>query len=668
MPYRAIRRAVLVGLPFSRLSFLGLAFLGLIILGSAFLGLASIAAGENRERPKSLLDRGKYIPDIATFLHIGGASPVGYSWDGEDVYFLGSMSGESQVYRITGEGWPYQLTTFEDGIDFFDLSHDGTMAIVGASTGGSEQSQLYLMDTKTGRVVQLTHFEESKTGNVVWARDNGSIYYRSNEENGRDFFIYQMGISTGEHHKLFGDTVHIGGYNVITNLSQDGRKMLIANITSSVNDDLYLLDLPTGAYETLTHDDADAFYMCTTLMPDNKTIWMTCNNNDDGINRLARMEVGSPRVEYIDDGWIDPKWEIDNIVVSRDYRIMVALVNENGYVRLRIRDLETGRMLPSPPLDGIVGGGYVDRHGNILISFTGPTQAPEVWRWNPVKRELTQLTFSTYAGIDRAVFTEPRLIQYESFDGLEIPAFLYLPPTYEPGAPIPFIIHAHGGPEGQYQPYFLRNVQYLLLHGYGLLAPNPRGSSGYGRNYKNLDNYTKRKDSLKDYKAAVDWLIKKDYTRKGMIGIRGSSYGGYVVLGMLTEYPALFSAGIDIVGIANFKTFLENTSPYRRALRESEYGPLSDPEFLIGASPIHKAHLIQTPLLVVHGENDPRVPVDEARQIINAVKSHGGIVDSLIFPDEGHGASKRVNIIREYRKQVEFFDTHLKSTARISGP
>jgi dipeptidyl aminopeptidase/acylaminoacyl peptidase len=199
-----------------------------------------------------------------------------------------------------------------------------------------------------------------------------------------------------------------------------------------------------------------------------------------------------------------------------------------------------------------------------------------------------------------------------------------------------------------------------MLNGYGIIAPNPRGSSGYGSKYMSLDNYKNRQNSLKDYKAAVEYLISNGYTKNGMIAIRGGSYGGYVVMGMITEYPTLFSAAIDVVGIVNFKTFLENTAPYRRALREAEYGPLSDPEFLASISPIHKAHTIKTPLLVIHGENDPRVPVGEARQIIAAVQSNGGIVDSLIFPDEGHGASKRVNIIAEYRKQVEFLDKHLK--------
>ncbi len=611
----------------------------------------------------TVLDTGRYVPDIATFLQIGGCDPSGYSWDGKDVYFTSSMSGAPQIYRINEHGWPYQLTVFEDGIDFFTLSYGGQVAIVGASSGGSEQSQLFLMDTETGRVQQITFAEDVQYGSVVWARDDKSIFFRSNEENGRDFNIYRMDLTGGRYEKVFGDTAGVYGYLSIGDLSKDGTKLIVFEFTSNVADNVYLLDLATGSYEKLNEDDGTVLYYSTTLMPDNKTIWLVCNGNEDGIARIGRMTVGSPKVEYIDDGWVDPKWEVEGLGVSRDYKYLVATVNEDGFFRLRMREIETNKELPSPPLQGILGGGIFDQHGACLVSFNGPTRAPDVWKWNPRTLELRQLTFSIYAGIDRSMFRDPKLVHYQSFDGLEIPAFIYLPPDYEPGKPIPFIVHAHGGPEGQFQPWFQRNIQYLLLNGYGVFAPNPRGSSGYGREFMNMDNYKNRRKSLQDYKAAVDWLVANGYTQVGMIGIRGGSYGGYVVLGMITEYPNLFAAAADAVGIANFKTFLENTKAYRRAMRESEYGPLTDPEFLDEISPIHKADQIKTPLLVIHGENDPRVPVGEARQIIEAIIGQGGAVDSLIFPDEGHGVAKRKNIIREYRKQVEFFDRYLKQSS-----
>ncbi len=631
----------------------------IFILILLLLSISPAVAQQSKETT-SLLNRGKYIPDIGTFMQIGANSPAGYSWDGKDVYFTSSMSGAPQIYRITKEGWPYQLTTFEDGIDFFHLSNNGTMGIVGASVGGSEQSQLYHIDTKMGRIMPLTSGKEVQYGSVTWSPDGRCIYYRSNEENKQDFFIYRMRIADGYQEKIFGDTSGIRGYNSIADISADGGLMIISRFNSNADNDLFLLNLTSMEHTSLTSDEKDILYGSLELMPDNKTIWLTCNDNEEGIARLAKMDASSGRIEYVDDGWIDPRWEIDGLSFSRDAKYLAAFINEDGYVRMKLREVETKNELPSPPLDGILGGGFFDRDGSCLLSFSGPTRTTEVWRWDPFSKKLEQLTFAIYAGIDREIFTEPKLIKYKSYDGLEIPAFLYLPPDYKQGEPIPFVVDAHGGPESQFQPNFIRNFQYLLLNGYGVIAPNPRGSSGYGSNFMSLDNYKKRKDSLKDYKAAVEYLLANNYTKQGMIAIRGSSYGGYVVMGMITEYPDLFSAAIDGVGVVNFKSFLENTAACRRALREAEYGPLSDPEFLASISPIHKANIIKSPLLVVHGENDPRVPVGEARQIIEAIKSNSGVVDSLIFPDEGHGASKRVNIIAEYRKQVEFLDKHLK--------
>jgi dipeptidyl aminopeptidase/acylaminoacyl peptidase len=175
-----------------------------------------------------------------------------------------------------------------------------------------------------------------------------------------------------------------------------------------------------------------------------------------------------------------------------------------------------------------------------------------------------------------------------------------------------------------------------------------------------MDNYKNRLLSVKDMKAGADWLIEQGYTKQGKIGVKGGSYGGYMTMAAITEYPGFFSAAINSVGIVNFVTFLENTSAYRRHLRESEYGPLTDKEFLASISPIHKAHLIETPLLVVHGENDPRVPVGEARQIIKAIEDKGGVVQGLIYPDEGHGIGKLKNRLVFYRTMVEFFNEHLK--------
>ena len=631
------------------------------ICAVAAVGISTTIAEES-STGSALFDKSAYIPDISTFLQIGACALQDVSWDGQDVYFSSSMSSVNQIYRLTPEGWPYQLTTFEDGFDFFALSPSGKLAVVGASVGGNEQSQLFLMDTRTGRVAQLTNNTDAKYGSVEWSPDSRTFYFQSNEVKATDFYIFACDVSTGKYNLIFGDSVSNPGKFDPASVSPDGSKLIVEGYTSNTNTDLYLLDLKTLKYESLSKDESDVIYGGPQLLPDNKTIWLTCNDNPSGLHRLATMTVGSPKVTYVEDGWLNPKWEIEGFALTQDFKHISVVLNEDGYNRLYLREFDSKKSLPTPPLEGMVGSVVMSKGGNCVISFSNASRTSDLWFWNPYTKQVKQLTFSMYAGIDRSLFVDPTLIRYKSFDGLEIPALLYLPAGYKKGTPIPFVVDAHGGPESQSQPNFARNIQYLLLNGYGLLAPNPRGSSGYGREYLALDDYKNRKNSLKDYKAAVDWLFGNKYSEPGKVAIRGGSYGGYVVLGMITDYPDLFGAAIENVGIANFKTFLENTAAYRRSVREAEYGPLSDPDFLISISPIHKANLIKTPLLVIHGANDPRVPVGEARQMIAAIQSNGGMVDSLIFVDEGHGSGKRPNVITEYRKQVEFLNQHLKKS------
>jgi dipeptidyl aminopeptidase/acylaminoacyl peptidase len=358
---------------------------------------------------------------------------------------------------------------------------------------------------------------------------------------------------------------------------------------------------------------------------------------------------------------MESPWEIvdGDMALSEDGRYAAWIANEDGYGRMHIAETSTMKELSAPELSGVAYDVRFTYDNKTIFTFTSPTKTQDVWTWDWNSKDLSQMTFSSYAGIDPNIFVEPELIRYNTFDGRKIPAFLFLPPGYEGGI-IPFIVHAHGGPESQYRPQFYRNFQYFLLNGYGVLAPNVRGSEGYGREYLTLDNHRKRLDSIKDYKAGADYLIENDYTEKGKLAIKGGSYGGYATLAAISEYPNYWGAAAAIVGISNFKTFLLNTADYRRYIREAEYGPLSDSVWLESISPTSKADRIKAPLLVIHGANDPRVPISEARQIFHAVKKNGGIADTLFFSNEGHGTANKENTIAEYTKMVEFFDNNLK--------
>jgi dipeptidyl aminopeptidase/acylaminoacyl peptidase len=592
------------------------------------------------------------IPPIETFMQIGASTSAQISGDGTTIFFMSSMSGVNQVYELFGSGWPYQLTAFVDGVDFYRASYTGSLIVVGTSAGGSEQSDLYLVSTDTYLVAPLKTATRVQHGSPVWSGDERYVYFRSNEETARDFYVYRIDVTTGAVEKIW----EHAGWNEPLAVSADGAWLLVSHYDSNVNNDLYLVDLKVGGDVLLTQHQGDCTFEDARLTPDLKQVYFITNMNDDGIGRVARKPVPAGAIEFINP---DSPWETEEMELSEDGKMLAWVENVEGYGSIRILDLVEGSTIGLDEMKGIATGLSLSNAHTMVFTFQSPSSPPDIWKYDIGEVDLDKLTHSTLAGIDQSLFVEPELIHYKSFDGLGIPAFLYVPSDWA-GQQIPFIMDIHGGPEGQFRPTFNRHFQYLVLNGYGVFAPNVRGSSGYGREYIKLDDYKNRQNSIRDIYEGARWLADHGYAKLGKIGIKGGSYGGYATLAALVEYPDVFGAGLDDVGIANFVTFLTNTAPYRRALREAEYGPLTDQAFLLEISPITKVGNIKAPLLIVHGENDPRVPVGEARQMAQAIAAQGGVVDTLIFADEGHGASKLANRLVYYRKMVDFFDEYLK--------
>jgi len=287
-----------------------------------------------------------------------------------------------------------------------------------------------------------------------------------------------------------------------------------------------------------------------------------------------------------------------------------------------------------------------------------------------------QLTWTEHPGVDLASFPLPELIRYPSFDKRVIPAFVFVPPGHAKGTPLPLVVVYHGGPEGQSRPTFNATYQYLVSRGFGVLMPNVRGSTGYGREFQMLDDYKKRWDSVRDGVAAADWLVKNGYAEAGKIASYGGSYGGFMSVACIVEdqeavergerKQRLFGACVDIVGIVNMKTFLERTSDYRRKLREAEYGPLSDTEFMTSVSSINKVDKVQVPVFIGHGFNDPRVPVEEAMQFAAALRKNGQRPRMFIAPDEGHGFVKLDNRIYFGERVAAFLEETIKGVQPVA--
>src|SRR5262245_27040432 len=366
----------------------------------------------------------------------------------------------------------------------------------------------------------------------------------------------------------------------------------------------------------------------------------------------------------------EDQWDAEGLALSRDGQRLALVTNVDGASHIEIFDVTAGWdgrvALPAPTLPlGVVVDPQWSPHGVLLtFIFAPPNDAVNVWLWDIASQTLTPATRSARGGLPDSAFVSPQLVRYPTFDDREIPAYLFLPHVQPQSAErgrLPVVVYVHGGPESQTRPAFNPVIQYLAANGYAVLAPNVRGSTGYGYPFQSLDDVRLRMDSVADLAAAVRWLGEQGIAEPQRIAVMGGSYGGFMVLSALTTYPDLWAAGVDIVGIANFVTFLENTGPWRRKLREPEYGSLeNDRDFLEAISPIHHADAITAALFVVHGANDPRVPVGEAEQIVAALRARNVPVEYLRFEDEGHGLIKRANRIKAYPEIARFLDTHVK--------
>jgi dipeptidyl aminopeptidase/acylaminoacyl peptidase len=426
---------------------------------------------------------------------------------------------------------------------------------------------------------------------------------------------------------------------------------------------LFLLDTASGEVRALTPDTAEGSSVFThpSWTADGRGLYVLSNRGRDFQN-LAYLDLASGELTYLR----DDSWDIERLELTDDGRSMALILNEEGYSRLELFDVSQGwqerRALALPALPkGVIPEASWSRDGKRLaITLISGTTPMDIWIWDTEHETLWQATRSSLGGIPQESFIEPELVHYPTFDEHQIPALLFLPRD-KPAQGLPVVINVHGGPEGQARPIFNPINQFLVSQGYAVLAPNVRGSSGYGYTYMSLDDIRKRMDSVADLRSAALWLRESGIADPERIVVMGGSYGGFMVLSAITTYPDLWAAAVDIVGIANFVSFLENTHPWRRKLRESEYGSLeNDREFLEEISPIRHVDQIVAPLFVIHGANDPRVPVGEAEQIVAALRQRQVPVEYLCFEDEGHGLVKRVNRLVAYPAVVRFLDAHLK--------
>ena len=556
-----------------------------------------------------------------------------------------------------------QLTFYRDpASDGLYRPGNPDQIVYSLNEGGAENFQFFLLDRKAGRARRFTDGTHRYVS-PVWSRDGKLLAYASNARNGRDMDVYVADPATPGSERRIAEVQ--GSWSPL-DWSADNRRILLSEYISANESYLHWVDASGGEIHTITPRNAHkesptVSYQGGRWSNDGRSVY-TSSDRDSEFLRLVRLDLATGAVTVLSG---DLSWDVEQLDLSDDGRLLAFFTNEDGVSRLHLLDATTGAPLPSPELPAGVAGGLLFRHGSHELAFdlSSARSPSDVYSYDPDARRVERWTASEAGGLNPEVFPLPELIHYPTFDSAAkngprrtIPAFVYRPGADRFKGRRPVYVNIHGGPEGQARPQFLGSMNYLLDElGVAIIVPNVRGSSGYGKSYLKLDNGRLREDSVKDIGALLDWIATQPDLDPKRVMVAGGSYGGYMSLAVMTFYSDRLACGWDTVGISNFVTFLEHTQGYRQDLRRAEYGDERDPQmraFLEGIAPVNHAKQITRPLLVSQGANDPRVPLAESDQIAAAVKSNGVPVWYLVAKDEGHGFGKKTNT--DYQRAVLF--------------
>jgi dipeptidyl aminopeptidase/acylaminoacyl peptidase len=588
------------------------------------------------------------LPSLRDLLEVRWALPVDVAADGT-VLLQWNRTGTFQLYLARSEEDTLeQLTDFaEPATGWFVPGSD--RVLLSMDEGGNERGQLYVLDARAGAEPEPLVVEpEFLHVEPRLSRDGRFVAYGCNRRNGRDMDVYVRSLESGDERCVFAR----GSYCAPVGFSPDGRWLGVAELTDRTGDnDLHLVDLEADETFLVAPEEEDAFFGEPNWLPDGSAFFFATSSGRDKVG-IGRFELAARGWRYV----FEEDWDLE-CRIDHDGRRLVVTVNEEGYTRVRVHDAATLGLdreveLPAP---GVVSQLALSPDGSMLALGWSSPRHP----WTVVIAELATGSVRTLDTADSDVrpeeLREPTVHRFDSFDGESVPYFLFQPD----GDASATVIEIHGGPEAQRRPMWIPLVQYLVGRGYAVAMPNVRGSTGYGKRYEHLDDVRNRLESVRDLVALQEHLAADRAV------LYGGSYGGYMVLAGLAFHPDLWSAGIAVVPISSFVTFLENTSAYRRAFREREYGSLErDGDFLVEVSPLTHVDRIAAPLLIIHGANDPRVPLSEAQQVHAALTARGIPCELLVYEDEGHGLNKLKNRLDAYPRAMEWLDRVLGAGER----
>jgi dipeptidyl aminopeptidase/acylaminoacyl peptidase len=576
---------------------------------------------------------------------------------------IGTRFGDTpQIHLVKMPGGARtQLTFFPERVSNAQFRpRVGDYFVFSKDIGGNEFFQLYRYDVESGGVTLLTD-GKSRNTDAVWSHNGGLLAYGSTRRNGKDVDLYVINPSDPKSDRKLLE-LEGGGWGAL-DFSPDDKRILVGEGISANESYLWVADASTGEKTLITPKGGaeKVNYAGGEFSKDGKGVYTT-TDKDSEFHRLAYIDLATKQHTYLTD---QIKWDVEEFALSPDGKTIAFVTNEDGVSRLHLLDTKSHREKASPQFPaGVIGGlRWHENSRDLGFTFSTARSASDVYSVDLQTGKVERWTESETGGLNTSNHSDPQLVRWQSFDGRKISGFLYMPPAGKFTGPRPVIINIHGGPEGQSRPSFLGRSNYFLDElGVAIIFPNVRGSTGYGKTFLALDNGFKREDTYKDIGALLDWIKTQPQLDASRVMVTGGSYGGHMTFAIATRYSDQIRASLPVVGISNLVSFLERTESYRRDLRRVEYGDERDPkmrEFMLRTAPLNNAKNITKPIFIVAGGNDPRVPVNEAEQMVRTVRENRTPVWYLMAKDEGHGFAKKKNQDFQFYATVMFAREYL---------
>ncbi|HEV7923074.1 MAG TPA: S9 family peptidase [Thermoanaerobaculia bacterium] len=595
---------------------------------------------------------------VAMMAKVGFATAPSFSPDGKRIAFLTNISGVPQAWTIASSGgWPDQVTALDDPVSRVLWSPAGDWLALEVAPGGGLNTQVYVVRPDGTGLRRLTEGGKENNSLDAWTHDGKALLIDSNRRSADALDAWLVDVASGKM-RLVAQTQGIGSINAV---SRDDKYALLSRLANRGDDDIYRIALDGSSDVLITkHDPPATFGSSYFAGAKDDVVYLTGDPARDR-SAFGRVTIKDGKASPLEVLAARDDAELGGFEIDDRGETALLAWNVGGRAELALFDLKTGKSRPLSRLPAdILGAAAFSPDGKkIALALSGSAAPQDLWLLDVATGTLQQLTRSAHPGIDLAQLVRPELVQYTAADGLPLSGWLYRPKEAKP--PYATVFSFHGGPESQERPTFNTQYQALVANGIAVFAPNVRGSAGFGKKFVNLDNGALRVGSVQDIKASVDALVSRNLADPKRLGIMGGSYGGYMVMAGVTEFPDLFAAGANLFGVVNFETFFAHSEPWMAVISKSEYGdPETQREMIRSISPVHKLDRVKTPLIVLHGANDTNVPVVEAEQVVNTLKARGVPVEYVLFPDEGHGWRKTANRIKSAVAVTRFFVEHLK--------